>query len=259
MLENEPVRFSRLRFMAQSAAHYADGRVEETSPMRKGTALHAYMLGGADKVVTYKGGARNPKFTKWQEFKAEHAGKHIVIPSELKDVEGARRALERHQRAMDLLDDGVQENRIFWEFDGRKCAGTPDVLRPKNGRKRLTELKMVKTSEPWKFKRQRRDAAFQCAWYVDGIARCGAYEPGPVDEVYVVAVEMKPPHNVTVFRVCESMLLKGRRVWRMWWEQLRTCERSNYFPGYAENDVDWEDEADDDALDWGGDDDVAAE
>lgn len=256
--DEEPVRFSKLRLIGLSAAHYACGYREETGPMRKGTALHAYMLGGGDKIVVYKG-VRNRKFKAWQEFQKENADKHIVSPTEVKDVHGARRALERHQRAMDLLDDGIQETRITWDFDGRKCAGTPDVVRPKNGRKRVVELKMVKTSEPWRFKRQRTDAAFQCSWYADGLVRCNQYEPGPVDEAYVVAVEMKPPHNVTVFRVRESMLLKGRRVWRMWWEQLRVCERSNYFPGYAETDVDWEDEdAGGGELDWGDTDDTDA-
>ena len=52
----QPLRFSRLKLMGKSAAHYVEGYGEETGPMRKGTALHAFLLGRKEKiaVMTYK-------------------------------------------------------------------------------------------------------------------------------------------------------------------------------------------------------------
>lgn len=240
----EPVRFSRLRLFSKSAAHYAHGFTASTGPMRRGSAVHAYLLGGADKVAIFRDGIRNKKSSKWIDFQAEHAGKHILIPSEIGAVEGMRRSVERHQRAMDLLDDGVQETRITWDIGGRACAGTPDVVKPGKGRKRLVELKTCDTSAPdlfrWRGKRMGYPA--QVAWYADGLERCLDYAPGKVDEAFVVAVESTEPYPVTVFRMTDSILAAGRRQWRIWFEALRNCEQSQSFPAYTESDVDWEDE-----------------
>lgn len=250
----DPVRFSRLKLMGKSAAHYAAGYGGETGEMRKGSALHAYLLGGSEKVVTFRDGVRNKKSAKWIDFQAEHAGKHILIPSELAKVEGMRRSVEKHQRAMDLLDDGVQEQSITWDLGGRGCLGTPDVVKPSKGRKRLIELKSCDSSAPrfFRYKLERFGYHAQVAWYADGLDRCLSYQPGPVDEVFIVAVESTVPYPVTVYRVCESMLKKGRRQWRSWFEALRVCEQSRCFPAYAEGDVDLEDEdEDEDGLEWG--------
>jgi hypothetical protein len=245
-----PVRFSRLKKMDDSPAHYLAGFGPETDPMAKGTALHAYMLGGADRVVVYRDGPRNGK--KWKAFEAEHEGMHIIIPSQEAIVDGMRRSLEAHPRAMELLDDGVQETRITWDIHGRPCAGTPDVVRPKNRRKRLVELKTSVTTDPRRFKWHALKQGWfsQVAWYADGLERSLDYEHGPVDEVYIVAVESRAPYAVTVFRVRESMLKRGREAYQMWFETLLACERANEFPAYAVGDVDVEDE-DDSGLDWG--------
>lgn len=252
--EPEPVRFSRLKRMNRSPAHYLDGGVEETGSMRKGTALHAYMLGGADKVVVYTGGNRDDRIEKWREFKAEHAGKHIVIPSELRAVEGMRRSLERHPRALDLLDDGVQETRIAWSYKGRACAGTPDVCKPKgSGTKRLVELKTDQSSAPWEFKWKARKMSYhaQVAWYADGLGLCSQYQPGPVDEVYIVVVESSAPYPVTVIDVAECILEQGRIVWRPWFDELLECERRQKFPAYVDGDVRWTADENDVGLEWG--------
>lgn len=250
----EPVRFSRLKLFAKSAAHYESGYGAETGPMRKGTALHAYLLGGPEKVVVYEGGRRDNRIAAWRDFQVEHAGKHILSPTEVESVVGMRQSIERHRRAMELLDDGVQENRIEWDIGGRACAGTPDVVRPKNGRKRVVELKSCQSSAPNLFKWRGKNMAYpaQVAWYQEGCERTMSYEPGPVDEVFVVAVESTAPYPVTVFRMRDSILELGRKQWRIWWEALRVCEAHDYYPAYAESDVDWEDESgDDEELDWG--------
>lgn len=256
MTAKEPVRFSRLRLIHESPADYLYGYGEENAAMRKGTGLHAYLLGGENKVCVYEGGARNPKFAKYKEFLAEHEGQHILIPSEVAQVEGMRRSIERHRRASELLDDGVQENRITWTTKGRACAGTPDVVKPKRSKtKRLVELKACFSSNPIKFRWHLRDMFYhaQLDWYADGLGKCNAYEPGPVDEAFIVAVGMKPPHNVVVYRVRESMLKKGRQLWNAWLDELLACEQAGKFPGYVPDDIeiDIEDEGDDGlGLDW---------
>ena len=236
--DTEPVRFSRLKKMALSAAHFAEGFGEETAPMRKGTALHAYMLGGEKRVAVYTGGARNPNFAKWQAFQAAHQGQHIVIPSELEKIAGMRRSLERHDRAMWLLD-GIQERRVHWTDGARACMGTPDNVIPKGDRRILVELKTTRTSHPERFVWECRRHAYhaQCAWYRRGVELSGEYGPGRFDEVYIVAVESAPPYPVTVFRVDEESLEAGDKMCRLWLEQLRVCEENDHFPAYTESDV----------------------
>lgn len=234
----EPVRFSRLKLMAKSAAHFAEGYGAETGPMRKGTGLHAYLLGGEKSVAVYTGGARNAKFAKWQAFQAANPGKHILIPSELEKVAGMRKSVEQHARASWLLD-GIQERRIHWTDAGRACMGTPDNVLPKGGKKILVELKTSETSHPEHFVYKCRRYAWhaQCAWYKRGVEECGEYGAGAVDEVYIIAVESSAPYPVTVFRLDQESLEAGAKMCRLWLEQLLVCEKNNHFPAYAESDV----------------------
>lgn len=251
----EPVRFSRLKRLGKSPAHYACAQ-EDSAALRKGGALHAYLLGQSHKVAVYEDGKRDKRSRAYQDFLAQNPEKLVLIPSELAPVEGMRAAIEMHGRALELLD-GIRERTLTWDIAGRACQGTPDVVhvRP-DGSKVLVELKTARTSAPELFKWQARNMAYhaQVAWYADGIERSMAYAPGPVTEHYIVAVESTPPHPVTVLRVCPSMLERGRRQWRLWFETLLVCEASGRFPGYVEGDVDWEDEErDGDGLDWGDD------
>lgn len=252
----EPVRFSRLNLMARSAAHFAHGTQQDeaededddTAAMRKGSATHAYLLGQADRVTTYTEGARNKKHKKYQDFMAANPDKLILSPKEFAMADGMRRSIQRHARALELLD-GIQEERIWWDIGGRSCAGTPDVVKLLAPRgdvvpKRVVELKTCRTSAPHLFQWLARKAFYhaQVAWYAEGVERTLVYPPGPVEEHYVVAVESTAPYPVTVLRVRPSMLTLGRKQWRLWWEQLQVCEASGRFPAYVESDVDWEDE-----------------
>jgi hypothetical protein len=243
----EPVRFSRLKLFSKSAAHYAHGYGDDTGPMRKGSALHRYLLGDKSAVVLYPGKVRRGK--QWDAFQKENEGADILIKSEFKDVDGMRKSIERHPRAMALLD-GIREERIEWEMGGRACAGTPDVVSILHaGSKRVVELKSSVSSAPDLFRWQAKRMAYhaQLAWYAHGLESALTYAPGPVIEQYIVAVESTPPYPVTVVRVTDKMRNKGMRQCRLWFEQLLVCERADHFPGYVEADVDWDD---DDDLEW---------
>lgn len=248
----EPVRFSRLKLFSKSAAHFQANRGDETASLRKGTAVHSYLLGDREAVVVYEDGARNPRHKKYQEFLEAHPNATILNPSEFRDVDGMRRAIERHPRAMQLLD-GIREQRITWTEAGRECAGTPDVVHVSaDGRKRGVELKTSRTSKPELFKYEARRLYYhaQCAWYRTGLERTMIYRAGPVEEFHVVAVESTDPYPVTVFTWDEESLNLGMKTCRIWFEQLLNCERSGRFPAYAESDVILS-VADDAELDWG--------
>ena len=81
----KPVRFSNLRLMAKSPAHYRaalDGEREDTLAMRLGRLVHALVLGG-DYLVW--DGTRRGK--EWDRFAEENAGREIVTASELAQAE----------------------------------------------------------------------------------------------------------------------------------------------------------------------------
>ncbi len=245
----EPVRFSRLKLMGKSAAHYELGRTDETASLRKGSAVHSFLLGEERRVQLYEG-KRDKRIKVYQEFLEEHPDADILSPREFEDVDGMRRALRKHRRAMELLD-GIREERIEWTLAGRACAGTPDVvqLRP-DGSKVLVELKTAQSSAPQLFQWQARKLAYhaQIAWYARGLETAMAYTPGPVVEQYIVAVESSPPYPVTVVRVMPSMRIAGDKQCRIWFEQLLVCERTGRFPPYVDGDVEWEE--DETELEW---------
>jgi len=245
----EPVRFSRLKLFGKSAAHYACNAREETPSLRKGTAVHSYLLGDPERVAVYDG-KRDKRVKAYQAFLDEHPNCEILSPREAVDVEGMRAAIQRHPRALALLD-GIREQRITWSTAGRECAGTPDVVHlDKSGAKVLVELKTSVSSSPGLFKWQGKRLAYpaQVAWYADGLERTMLYRPGPVTEIYVVAVESAAPYNVVVYPVTQRLRVQGHKQCRIWFEQLLNCEQSGNFPGYAESDVEWD--AEDDELEW---------
>ena len=244
--ELEPVRFSRLKLMGKSAAHYAHGYDTETSSMRKGSALHRYLLGDKSAVILYPGRRAGKK---WEEFRDANEGADILIQSEFRDVQGMRMSIERHPRAMALLN-GIREERIEWDIAGRACAGTPDVVHLRPDGKVLVELKTSQSAAPDLFRWQAKRMAYhsQVAWYANGLETTLAYAPGPVLEQYIVVVESVAPYPVTVVRVTDKMRDKGMRQCRIWFERLLVCELSGHFPGYVEADVDWDD--DDGELEW---------
>jgi hypothetical protein len=247
-VELQPVRFSRLKLMGKSPAHYQAGVDAETGSMRKGSALHSYLLGDADRVKVYEG-KRDKRVKAYQAFLEEHPDAEILSPREAIDVEGMRASLHRHERAMQLLD-GIREQRIEWSLGGRPCAGTPDVVHLRDGGKVLVELKTGQSSAPDLFRWQSRKLAYhaQLAWYARGLEMASIYTPGPVTEQYIVAVESSAPYPVTVFRVTDALRSAGERQCRLWLEQLLVCERTGRWPGYVDADVELDEEERE--LDW---------
>lgn len=269
LIPGGPVHYSRLKKFRLSAAHYLADGDKATTSKGKGSATHSVLLGGK-RVVVYEGGARNPKFEKYQEFVAANENALIVIPSEARDVIGMRRSIEAHPRALAILE-GEREKLIEWDVMGRKCAGTPDNVRlglpAMNFRGRQyvacdgkvgAELKTSKTSAPWSFpwEAKRYGYAGQCSWYKNGIEQCLAYAPGEVSDYFVVVVESTEPWPVTIFHYEERALNQARMEWRGWMDRLLECERTGQFPAYTDDDVSLglDDDLD---LDWDSDEEAA--
>lgn len=221
---DEPIRFSRLKLFGKSPAHFVGQPPPDSSAIDVGAAAHSMILGGR-RIVAYTAGRRYGK--EFDKFAADNADALILTSGEYRRAERMAAAVMSHADAMRVLD-GVREQTMTWNVQGRACRGTPDV----RGETFITELKTGETSDPnyFPFKMRRFCYHGQLAWYSDGAVLAG--HPDPRDH-YIVAVEAAPPHVVTVFNVSDWIDL-GRRIVRLWFERLRQCEAANEWPGYSQ-------------------------
>lgn len=234
LAEKAPVRFSNLKHMAKSPAHYRENMINpggQTEAMRRGSYTHALVLGTADKWVQYDG-VRRGKF--WDAFQDDHPHQEIISATEAAPCVAIAAAVRRHEQAMALITGGVCEQTIDWNWLGRSCQGTPDVRAPDY----IADLKTTRCSEPGRFVRDATFRAYhaQLAWYLDGANASGRT---PRD-AYVIAVESTPPYPVTVLKMTPSALDMGRRLCRFWMERLLACEEAERWPGYVEEVVDFD-------------------
>jgi hypothetical protein len=229
-----PVRFSRLKRMAQSALHYWQSCQyddDDTLARRIGRGVHAILF--SQPLVVWP---KRRQGKAWEEFEATNSGKEILNASEHAQALATATSIRRHPVASRLLFNGtVLERTISWTIQGRACSGTPDAV----GAKHLADLKTARTTEPDRFTRQATWMSYhaQLAWYQDALEIAGMGRP---EECYIIAVESAAPYAVTVLRLTERALDQGRRLNRLWWERLMVCEASNAWPAYVSSVVDFD-------------------
>lgn len=230
-----PCRFSTLKLFAQSPLHYWYGcqnQFEETLSMRVGSGAHALLFN--QPYVVWNGKVRNG--AKWDAFESDHAGKVILNQRELEQSRAMADAIRSHETASRLLftPGTIHEQRIDWEWQGRAFRSTPDAY----NRTTLVDLKCLRSAEPDKVMWQSSKMFYHCqaALY----RRCLNSLSNSVKDAYLVVVENRPPHPVSVFRFTETALEAGDRACALWLEQLRACEQSGVYPGYTQTIVDLE-------------------
>lgn len=229
--QSDPVRFSCLKNMSRSPAHYIEslrGRADSLS-MRIGRIVHMTVFGQTPIVFP---GTRRGK--EWDAFAETHAEEDIFTTSEYDAALPIISSLldnPEHWHAKELLTRGVAEKRIDWKWLGRACRGTPDVAG-----EFLVELKTTRNAQPEWFAREAlfRSYHAQLAWYRQGLVLSGAQPPGLV---YIVAVETSPPYPVVVRILTERAMQQGERLCRLWMERLLACESSGSWPGYVQSAV----------------------
>lgn len=226
--KNVPIRFSNLRNIARSPAHYLaaiSGKQREQTPaMRLGKLVHALVLGG--DYVFYDGERRGKA---WSEFAAEHDGQNVYTTSERAKAEPMANAVAVHRDASRLIV-GETEREVLWKYGGfRQCMAHVDVLAPDW----INELKTANDGEPERFGRAALRMGYhaQCAWYLDAARSID----GRKREAYVTIVESSAPYVVTVARLTPRVVEEGQKLCRLWVERLLVCEAAEQWPGYCES------------------------
>lgn len=227
----QPVRFSTLKRIGQSPAHYKwflDHPAEPTKAMRLGTAVDA-LLFGTKPVPPATCASRRSK--EWATFEADNPDSVLLTRSEYITAQEMADSLSRHKQAMEFLSGGNRQQTLKWEMDDRECSGTPDRWCPEV----LSDLKSGVTSDPARVPWQVLKLAYhaQLDWYGNAITfHNGGRRP---KRSVLVFVEQSAPYVVTIFEATEADLLKGRKLWRLWFERLLVCEANDSWPGYCES------------------------
>jgi hypothetical protein len=252
-----PSRFSLIKQMALSAAHYEyacqlpqddsmaarlggllRGIYDKREALRFGSAVHHMLLGTPENVALFTGAKRAGKA--WAAFQdgAIAEGRTVILNQrEHAQAVAVAGAIRRHTRAMDLLFDGataVIEQRIDWEFLGRAFRSTPDTRC--KAKRYIADLKTTVSAQPSQFSRHALRFFYhaQAALYAEAVEQTEGWTPA---DLFAVAVEKSPPYPVTIFRFTDEAIEVGRKLLRLWMEKLATCEKSGEYPGYSESEV----------------------
>ena len=242
--ELAPVRWSHLKNMCQSPAHYRyrlEHPISETPAMRIGTYVHKLLLGGPRLVEVYPGDRRGKA---WEEFDAAYGKIATVLNrSEGETASRIANAVMEHKQAMELLYSGAREETISWVQTGRVCVGTPDVASASV----LVDLKVTVSADPkilrWHAIKMLWHA--QLAWYANALSKINGFMPA---DIYIVAAESKPPYPVTILHMQPSAIMAGEAVWASCFSRLLQCEASGDWPAYSSVPVPFEAPSQDDLL-----------
>ncbi len=239
---SDPVRFSNLKHIGRSAAHYHHAATvgrDDKPWLRGGRGLHAVLF--EQPYVVFDGAARRGK--EWEKFvdgitigmaqlqsdMKSQGPLEIILAKELPLYELQAESIREELRRQNLshLLAGDIEQRIEWEWLGRKCAGTPDVACADW----CVDLKTTCNADPRRFHWDARKFGYaeQLTWYSYGSSggtKC--------QELYIVAVEKTPPCPVVIWRVTDAKRLEAEKTLRLWFEQLLACEASDQWPGYVQ-------------------------
>lgn len=235
----ERVRFSSLKRLFTSPAHYRAGIVEPREPskaMQFGTLVHAIVLGGG-RVRVYDGERRGNAWKDWKAANESPPGTPnedanlLVTSAEQERAERVASAIAAKPVVAEKLG-GEKEHTLQWRWHNRDCQGRLDVL----GARWVADVKIGHTAQPSRFVHFSHRMLYhaQLAWY-----RIGMRENGiPCDAAYVLAAETYAPFAVTSFRLTERALEEGEKACAFLMERLAVCEADDHWPDYAQDDVD---------------------
>lgn len=233
------VRFTRLKALSLSAAHYllaCQDLTEETLALRMGSAVHAGLFLNHD-VVCYDGRRQGKAWERFEKRCHELERRTIILnEKEYRLAAGVIDSVRRHKRASELLFDGTTiEQTLDWNWNGRTCRSTPDACT----KIRNTDLKSARSTEPRWFAREalKRHYHAQMGFYSDAMQQTNGVRPS---EEYLVAVENVAPFNVTVLRLPDETREVGAKLRYIWWARLLAAEQLGHYGPYVEADIDLE-------------------
>lgn len=234
----ESVSITALKEMKRSPMHYKWRRANpiKTKPMSLGTAAHCATLEPerflnefaiwSHRSASGRMSPRNGR--RWDEFKAESGAKTIITEDESIAAIEMAVAVRNDAVAKPYLENGDPEV-VLQTPDGRK--GRIDWMTIMGDEHVIVGLKTARNCLPMKFGNAAAALGYhlQWAWYMDLYYDITGINPTMVE----IVVESYPPYATIVYRVPDDAIAQGRQDYMKLLEQLRECERKNYWPGPA--------------------------
>ena len=228
----DAVNWSTLKEMDKSPAHYAHRckhPLRDTPRLLLGRAVHTAVLEPDEfptRYVVFDGGTRRGKT--WNAFSEANADKSILKADEYRTCLAIRDAVHANTQAAKLLK-GESEVTVEWidEVTGIRCKGRIDHVRGSM----FSDLKTTGSVDAWTFagisSRMLYHAA--AAFYARGL--------GIIDDLRhettprIIAVEIKPPHDVAVFAFTDDAMLAGDQKVTELLRQVAYHTEQNGWPG----------------------------
>jgi hypothetical protein len=226
-LKIKATNWTLLKEMNNSALHYDHRRLnprEDSIGLARGRAVHTVVLEPekfASEYVVYTGERRQGNA--WKEFQDAYEGFTILKQDEYDKVMHAGQAVRRHPEAFSIIKDCSYEKTFTWTDKATKikCKCRVDGIGAA-----LFDLKTTGNVDARIFGNLAARMLYygQIAMYADG----AKHNTG---DVFLIAVESEPPHDVAVFRVGEDDLIAGRELYQSFLTRVRECTDSGVWPG----------------------------
>lgn len=207
-----------------------------------GTAGHLALLEPdewASRVVVVEADSYRTNVAKEARDKAYADGKTPLLPQHVEAVSGLRAAVLADPVAGKALIGGRSEQTLVWRDrkTGLFLKCRPD--KAPDDWSWLADLKTTTCTHPRALKKKAHDAGWaqQAEWYLDGVEAVTGIRP---EHFYFIAVEVAPPHLVTVCRYRPRIGEKPRGLeWaammnRKAIDLFASCVAIDEWPSYAQ-------------------------
>lgn len=221
---------------AVAPSYYLHRKGQEWKPSRSmelGTLIHSLILEGRCDYAVGPEVDRRTKAGKeeWQLFCENHIGKTIVTRDEAAIITGCFKACEPLMEHCVYDDDNI-ETSLFWERDGVKCKGRPDMIAQINGETCLVDLKTTNDIRNFdgSFHRFRYDV--QAAWYQYGLMQAAKMDEVP--GFWFLVVDTEAPHLAQFMRAGSEILEQANAKIEEELAHFARCQTAQEWPGLPE-------------------------
>jgi len=229
------VNWSTLKHLARSPLHYkyaVENPRPDTPALRRGRLVHCAVLEPDEllsRYIVWSGRRAGRLYENTIEANPNH---EVVTEGEYDTALAIRDAVRANPDAARLLE-GAPEQTVTWtdKATGLDCKARLDLVG--DGLAYVADLKTTTDIEAGAFGRTCAKYAYhsQLAFYADGLATLlGIGQP----EVFIIAVESDPPHDVAVFEVGEDELWAGHDAASELLAKLKECRETDSWPGRYE-------------------------
>ncbi|MBY4571219.1 hypothetical protein ACN95_14460 [Gordonia sihwensis] len=194
-----------------------------------GHLVHKMILGKGADIRVIEADDWRTKAAREKRDAAREAGEVPVLEKEWRRAERVVESFRLHETAAGLISGGAPEVSLYWadSWSGVRCRGRVDYLRPDVA----VDVKTTQDADPRKFAKSVAEYGYhaQAAWYMDGLTECGV----TVTDFVFVVVSVVAPHLVSVCRLSDAAIDRGRELNRVALERFAVCELTGEWPGHG--------------------------